>query len=68
LVNIYNVSGKLVKTLHLGQKRAGFYMTKTKSAYWDGRNESGERVSSGVYFYQLKAGSFTAMRRMVIVK
>jgi len=67
-IKIYNVSGELVKTLHLGQKGAGFYMTRAESAYWDGRNNVGERVSSGVYFYQLRAGDFAAMRRMVIVK
>ena len=67
-INIYNVSGKVIKTLHLGQKEAGFYMTRSKSAYWDGRNKSGERVASGVYFYQLKAGEFSAVRKMVIMK
>jgi len=67
-INIYNVSGKLIKTLHLGQKEAGFYMIREKSAYWDGRNKSGERVASGVYFYQLKAGEFSAVRKLVIAK
>jgi Tol biopolymer transport system component len=67
-IDVYSVSGKLVKTLHLGQKGAGFYMTKEKSAYWDGRNEFSERVASGVYFYQLRTGGFAALRRMVVVK
>jgi len=67
-IDIYSAVGKLIKTLHLGQKQAEFYMTKEKSAYWDGRNESRERVASGVYFYQLRAGDFAAMRRMVIIK
>ena len=67
-INIYSVSGKLVKTLHLGQKRAGFYMKKSKSAYWDGTDSFGEKVASGVYFYTLQAGEFRATQKMVIIK
>ena len=67
-IRIYNVTGQLVRVLNLGHKQAGFYFNKAQAAYWDGRNESGERVSSGVYFYQLQAGDFAAMRRMVILK
>ena len=46
----------------------GYYLTRERAVYWDGRNESGERISSGVYFYTLSAGDYTAPRRMVIVK
>jgi len=67
-IKIYNVTGQLVRVLNLGHKQAGFYFSKAQAAYWDGRNEAGERVSSGVYFYQLRAGDFAAMRRMVILK
>ena len=67
-IRIYNVTGQLVRVLNLGHKPAGFYFSKAQAAYWDGRNEAGERVSSGVYFYQLRAGDFAAMRRMVILK
>jgi len=67
-IKIYDVSGKLVRTLDLGYKPAGFYTDKDKSAYWDGRNEIGEKVSSGIYFYTIQAGDFTATRKMVIQK
>jgi flagellar hook assembly protein FlgD len=62
------VHGILVNTLHLGQKPAGVYDTKNLAAYWDGRNDAGERVSSGLYFYKLTAGQFTQVKRMVILK
>jgi hypothetical protein len=67
-IRIYEVSGKLVRTLNLGAKDAGDYASKDRSAYWDGRNDSGERVASGVYFYQLQTGSFTSMRKLLISK
>ena len=67
-IRIYNVTGQLVRVLNLGHKPAGFYFSKAQAAYWDGRSEAGERVSSGMYFYQLRAGDFAAMRRMVILK
>jgi len=65
---IYNIAGQMVKTIHLGRKDAGFYLTKAKAAYWDGRDSLGEKVSSGVYFYTLQAGDFAATRKMVLVK
>jgi len=43
-------------------------ITKDKAAYWDGRNEKGERVSSGIYFYTMKAGDFISTREMVILR
>jgi len=68
VMHIYDAKGQLARTLDLGQRAAGFYLGRTKAAYWDGKNEAGEKVASGVYFYQLKTGDFTATRRMVIVK
>jgi len=65
---IYDVTGQLVRTLELGQKLAGFYLSKEKAAYWDGRNELGEKISSGVYFYTIKAGNFIATRKMILMK
>lgn len=66
IIKIYGSSGQLVRTLKLGYKPAGFYLNKPKAAYWDGKNEAGEKVASGVYFYTLQAGKFTQVRKMVI--
>ena len=67
-LTIYDVQGRVVRQLNLGHKVAGIYTNKGEAAYWDGRNELGEKVSSGLYFYRLKASNFNAVRRMVIVK
>ena len=67
-IQIYNVSGHLVRTLDLGWQPTGSYMTASSAAYWDGRNAVGERVASGIYFYTLQTADFTATRRMVILK
>jgi len=50
----------------MGEKAQGAYLSKEKAAHWDGRNESGEKVTSGIYFYLMEAGSFRAMKKMVI--
>ena len=67
-VTIHASDGKLVRTLELGQVPAGAYSDKNRAAYWDGRNAQGEPVASGVYFYTLTAGDFSATRKMVIRK
>ena len=67
-IQIYAPSGRLVRALNLGYKEADFYTSRSEAAYWDGRNEAGERVSSGLYFYHLQAGSFSDMRKMLIIK
>jgi len=67
-IRIYNTKSQLIRTINLGNQKAGIYMTKDRAAYWDGKNATGEAVSSGVYFYQLQAGDFFATRKMVIVK
>ncbi|MFQ6044341.1 MAG: T9SS type A sorting domain-containing protein, partial [Candidatus Poribacteria bacterium] len=67
-LTIYDVHGRIVRKLALGHKVAGIYLDRGEAAYWDGRNDFGERVSSGLYFYRLKAGNFTAVRKMVIAK
>ena len=67
-ITIYDVNGMLVRQLNLGHQQAGFYAEKGLAAYWDGRSIRGEPVASGTYFYQLHAGDFSAVRRMVIVK
>ena len=67
-LRIYSVNGILVRTLALGQMPAGIYQNRSRAAYWDGRNSVDESVASGVYFYTLTAGDFTATRKMLIRK
>ena len=67
-VSIYDTTGQLVRKLSLGYQSAGFYNSRERAAYWDGRNALGERVASGVYFYQLTTATFQQTRRLVIVK
>ena len=65
---IYNIQGQLVRQLDLGAQGAGSYQDKETALYWDGRDQVGETVSSGIYFYRLNAGGFQATKRMAIVK
>ena len=67
-VTIYASDGSVVRTLALGHQDIGKYHTRSQAAYWDGRNDLGETVASGVYFYTLTAGDFTATRKMLILK
>ena len=67
-LHIYAINGTLIRTLTLGHQPAGIYQSKSRAAYWDGRNEQGERVASGVYFYTLSAQDFSATRKMFIRK
>ena len=67
-LTIYSVNGTLVRTLALGHQSAGVYQNRSRAAHWDGKNEFGEPVASGVYFYTLGAGEFTAIRKMLIMK
>ena len=67
-VHIYATDGSVVRTLALGHQDAGMYHNRSQAAYWDGTNAFGETVASGVYFYTLTAGDFTATRKMLILK
>ena len=67
-LTVYDTKGVVVRRFELGHQPAGFYTARAKAAYWDGRNERGESVASGLYFYQLQVGDYTALRRMVILK
>ena len=67
-LSIYDRTGGLVRTLSLGIQPAGFYNSRGRAAYWDGRNDAGEHAASGLYFYQLRTPSFHQTRRLVIVK
>ena len=68
VLTIYDVRGSRVRELSLGHQAAGVYESRGRSAYWDGKNQLGEPVASGVYFYTLTAGEFTATRKMLIAK
>ena len=67
-LTIYDVRGRVVRTLVLGHQPAGIYQSRSKAAHWDGRNHLGEKVVTGVYFYTLKAGDYTATRKLLIRK
>ncbi len=67
-ISIYSADGKLVRTLALGTQPVGIYESRSRAAYWDGRNALGEPVASGIYFYTLTADDFTATRKMLIRK
>ena len=57
---IYDMNGRLVRRLAVGHQAAGMYRSRSHAVYWDGRNQFGESVASGLYFYALTAGDFTA--------
>jgi hypothetical protein len=67
-IEIYDAKGQRIRTLTLGQRPAGSYLTRERAAYWDGRNARGEPVASGVYFYTFTAGAFTETRRLMVLK
>ena len=67
-LTIYDQNGRIVRTLDVGHQIAGIYTSRFKAACWDGRNELGERVASGIYFYHLSAGHFSITERMVILR
>ena len=67
-LTIYDANGALVRSIDVGHQTAAKYDTRSKAIYWDGRNQFGEQVASGIYFYSLEAGDFSATRKMVILK
>ena len=67
-IEIYNTTGEIVRRLVIGHKAAGLYYSTDRAAYWDGQNQSGEQVASGVYFYRIVAGQYDQTRKMVILK
>ena len=60
--------GHLVRTIDVGHQPAAVYESRSKAVYWDGRNQFGETVASGVYFYSLTAGDYSATRKMLVLK
>ena len=67
-LTIYDMNGQLIRRLAVGHQAAGMYQSRSRAVYWDGRNQLGESVASGLYFYTLTTGDFTATRRMLILK
>ena len=67
-LTIYDANGRVVRSLNVGHRVAAVYESRSKAIYWDGRNEIGEGVASGVYFYHLLAGSYSQTRKMLILK
>ena len=67
-ITIYDTRGATIRRLALGHQPQGYYTTRSRAAYWDGRNDLGERVATGVYFYQLQADGMSPLRKMVILK
>ena len=68
VITIYDVRGAVVRRLELGHQHEGHYTSRSRAAYWDGRNDFGERVASGIYFYQLEADNMSLLRKMLILK
>lgn len=68
IVTIHSATGSVVRTIALGYQDEGIYISQNRAVHWDGKNESGEQVSSGIFFYTLTAGDFTATRKMLILK
>ena len=67
-VRIYNVTGELIRSIDVGRQGAGAYTSRQRAAHWDGKDDTGQSVASGVYFYQLLADNFSETRRMVVMK
>ncbi len=67
-ITIYSAIGQEIRRLELGRKDAGFYTSKDRAAYWDGRNKEGEHVASGIYFYNIRAGEFVQTRKMTVLR
>ena len=67
-LTIYNTTGQIVRIIQVGHKPAAVYDSKDKAIYWDGRGETGEKVSSGIYYYLLTTSTFSATRKMLILK
>jgi len=68
VISIFDLKGKSIRRIDLGHKQAGEYITPQAAVHWDGRNDAGEKVASGLYFCSLQAGKFTDTRRLVVSK
>ncbi|MFP6718687.1 MAG: T9SS type A sorting domain-containing protein [Candidatus Poribacteria bacterium] len=68
VISIYDLNGSLIRQIRLGQLPSGKYLAKDQAAYWDGRNQIGEHVSNGLYFYQLQTGTFQQTKKLVVTQ
>jgi hypothetical protein len=68
IIKIYNINGQMIRMLDLGHKLPAFYVKQGQAAYWDGQDNRGDNVVSGVYFYVFQAGNFTAIRKMLLIR
>ena len=67
-LKIYDINGRMVRGIWVGYKSPGYYKSKNRAIHWDGRNDTGEMVPSGIYFYELITNDFSGIRKMVILK
>jgi flagellar hook assembly protein FlgD len=67
-IRIYSSSGQLVRTIDLGHRRAGVYVARGEAAHWDGINDSGERVASGIYYYTIQTDQYRATKKMIVAQ
>ena len=67
-ITIYNPQGVIIRRLDLGHQQSGYYTHRSRAAYWDGRNAFGERVASGIYFYQFQGDNISSVRKLLILK
>lgn len=67
-IRIYDAAGHIVRTLFVGHQTVGYYLSRSQAVYWDGKNELGERVASGVYICELATPTFKQTRQLVILK
>ena len=67
-LTVYSLTGEVIRRFALGHQSTGAYQSRSRAVYWDGANESGDAVASGIYFYTLTAGDFSATRKMLIRK
>jgi len=65
---IHNIKGEIVRSINLGIKPAGIYITRHRAAHWNGRTQTNETASSGIYYYTIKAGDLFATRKMILLK
>ena len=67
-LTVYDGSGHVIRKLDVGYRSAATYESRSKAVYWNGKNGLGEQVASGIYFYTLTAGDYSATRKMLILK